>query len=310
MIESALTAERIRRALGLRESAELSLEPTGLAPNRPVMVRVPGDARRTLLVRPYLATDDAATNLQVLADLAAAGFAHAPLPVASIEAYAIEAFEEGLTPLQFAPDQAQWEAAIDALASLHERSAGSGRRWGEAREELLPRSLPLFRLGFTREEREAAEPLLAEAAALLAATPFGFVHGRLLADTVTFGPSGPTFHDFAQAGFGAQLVDVVSLLATAGLPAAERARLASRYGERRSLAGVAELADLATLIWGLHELIELPRRQVEVFGDDVATEELVRMARNIERALRETAAEHPLAARIRAALWGGSRHER
>ena len=305
MIERVLDPDRIRQALALAEDAEVRFEPLGLAPTRPVLIRVAHDAGRALLVRPYPSADEAAANLQVLTALAAVGFPHAPRAVAALEGYAVEAFEEGLTPLQFTPAPAQWEAAIDALASLHEQGERAGRRWEQQPETLLPRTLPLFRLGFARAERELAEPALEEAARVLAATPFGFVHGRLFADAVTFGPGGPTFHDFAQAGYGAQLFDLASLLATAGLPAAERARLAERYGQRRSLPAAAELADLATVVWGLRELIELPRRQVEVFGDDVATEELVRMARNVERALRESAVEHPLARRIRDALWGG-----
>jgi hypothetical protein len=61
--------------------------------------------------------------------------------------------------------------------------------------------------------------------------------------------------------------------------------------------------DLAGILWGVNELLTLPRQSIALLGDDAALAALNIAATRIERGLREPAGAHPAAAKIRAALW-------
>jgi hypothetical protein len=63
--------------------------------------------------------------------------------------------------------------------------------------------------------------------------------------------------------------------------------------------------DLAGILWGIDQLMALPRRLIETLGDDPATEALHTSAARIDRGMRAAAGDHPAAAEIRAALWPG-----
>ena len=110
--------------------------------------------------------------------------------------------------------------------------------------------------------------------------------------------------DFGQAGFGPQLFDVAAFLLTSGLDGPARAALAVAYARARGAGpGLVDLVDLAGLIWGLSELLGVPRRQVECFGDDAATEALRVSSTRIERGIRIAAGRNEIASALRAALW-------
>jgi hypothetical protein len=65
----------------------------------------------------------------------------------------------------------------------------------------------------------------------------------------------------------------------------------------------ADAVDLAGILWGISELLVLPRRSIELLGDDVASDALNTAAARIERGVREPAGTQPMAAAVRAALW-------
>jgi hypothetical protein len=122
---------------------------------------------------------------------------------------------------------------------------------------------------------------------------------------VLFATGRVVFTGLGHAGFGSRLLDVAAFLATCGADASGRRALAERYARARGLDAqpAADAIDAATTWWGLHELLQLPRRQIEALGDDAATEALKLSAARIDRALREPAGSSPAAAALRAALW-------
>jgi len=257
------------------------------------------------VVRP--AIDEAAENhVAVLDALTRAGFAHSPRLVAFAGGCAVEEWVAGVSALSLVPPQGSCEAAMDALAALHALQVREGLRWELVPGEVLAEGeVPLHRLGFAAHEREPARELLASARTVLLETPLGFVHGEATASHLLLRPGGATLTGFGAAGFGMQLFDVAAFLLTAGLDGNERRILARRYSTARGLPfePTADLIDLVSIWWGLHELLTLPRQQILALGDEGATHRLSTAAARIERGIRSAAGDHPLAASIRAALW-------
>ena len=301
---------RLLAALSLPADASIDVEPLGLLPGSPeqVVVSQPGQPPAVrFVVRRSPDPERAANNIAVLEALERAGFAGSPRLVGVIDDAAVETFPGGLPALVLEPRQELLAATMDLLAALHALPVREGLRWGLEPREVIPGAgVPLFRLGFTSEERMAADPSLAEAQDALAASPLGFVHGSLTADRVLLTNTSAFFVDFESAGFGPQLFDVASLLVSLGLSAAARRDLALRYARVRAVdsTSTADLIDLAGLIWAFQWQLELPRRLIENMGDDPAVTNLRVLAGRIEETIRQPAGEHPAASSLRTALWG------
>lgn len=304
-MSSSPVEEMVRRALGLGPEAAVRIQPAGLSPVAPLEVEVRDrEGLRRYIIRRFADAEAAANHAAVLEALQPLRLPFVPRIAAFAGQAPIEVDPEAASAVGLALEAERWQEAVDALAQLHETGIREGLRWERTPLEVLPPvPPPLFRLGFAAHERTPAEPLFAAAREALAETPFGFVHGHPTTENVLVRAESLWIVDYARAGFGAHLLDAAALIATTGLAAEERAALAERYGRRRGISGARDLVDLAAIVWGVEELLILPRRQVEVFGDDAATERVVTAARRIERALREPAGKHPLAAAIRAALW-------
>lgn len=287
-----------------------SVEPLGLRLGSPGRVTVEaGGEQSVLLVRQPLDRQLSGNHIAVMEALATAGFAHAPRLRAVLDGGSAEDWVPGLSALAIRVEEPALGAAIDVIAALHDLPIHEGLRWGEAPRDLLPGGgFPLFRLGFSSDERASAAPWLEQAAAALAGTPSGFMHGALAANHLLFAADGrPFLVDFALAGFGAQPMDVAAFLLTAGARVEERQRLARRYAAARDLPAEATTddVDLAGLLWGLGVLLLLPRRLVENLGDDVTSDRIRLTARRVEEGIRIPAGDHPAATGIRRALWGG-----
>jgi Ser/Thr protein kinase RdoA (MazF antagonist) len=229
-----------------------------------------------------------------------------PAPLTAIGEVVVEETVPGVSALALAPPQDSPESAMRALAELHSLDLHEGLGWDRSPAEILPAEpLPLHRLGFASQEREAAAgPLLAAREALLN-SPWGFSHGDATAGNVLLAPGRAWLVAFHAAGFRPQFFDVAAFLLTSGLQASRREELAGLYGERRGLdpQETRDLVDLAGIAWGIAELLVLPRRSIELLGDDASLSALNTAAARTERAMREPAGYHPAAAAIRAALW-------
>ncbi|GIW17906.1 MAG: hypothetical protein KatS3mg064_1063 [Tepidiforma sp.] len=294
----------IARALGLPPGSEPACEPLGDAPGAPE--RWSGGGRAVIVRRPVTA-EAAQNHAAVFEALANAGFAAMPRLLGFSGIATIEEEVPGLTALQVEPPPGAAEAAVAALAALHALPLREGLDWEKGPAGVLPECPPpLYRLGFAAAEREAAAPHFAAAREALLAGPFGFAHRAATAANVLLAPGRAWLVNFAAAGFGPQLFDLAAFLLTSGLGAPARRALAGAYARLRELdpAAAADLADLAGLAWGTDELLWLPRRQVEALGDDAALAALNLAAVRIERGMREPAGDSPIAAAIRAALWG------
>ena len=296
------------RLLGLPEGSRVEIEPLSAAPGgseRVAIVTADG-GEQVVFVRSDTNALRANNNLIVLDSLTREGFPYSVKLLAMIDDIAIESWPEGASALQLrAPDGAIL-AAMRALAVFHACKIYDGFSWGAPPLSLLPpEDLQLHRLGFSSGEREAAREALAQGRLFLAATLFGFCHRQATAQNVFLGMDSATLTNFELAGFGPQLFDVAAFLATCGADAAARREFATAYAEARGLPAqeTADAADLATIFWGINELIGLPRRMIEALGDDPLTESLNVSASRIDRALREAAGNHPLAVAIRTALW-------
>jgi hypothetical protein len=222
-----------------------------------------------------------------------------------LEGATIEADVRGISALAVLPPARSLEAAMLALAALHSLNIREGLRWDSSPQDLLPREWPLHRLGFAAHEREAAAPALEAARDAILESPWGFVHGEATAAHVLLGPGHAELTSFHAAGFGPQLFDVAAFLLTAVTEPEQRRQLAHRYASARSLDPLAtvDLTDLASVLWGIQELLVLPRRSIELLGDDAALAALNLAAGRIERALREPLTAHSTATAIRQALW-------
>jgi len=298
---------RLAAALGLPPATAVDAEPLAMLPGSPERVTLcpPGAASRAVVVRRDPDAEAAANHAAVLEALTNRRFSFAPRLLAIVDGAAVEECVEGLTALAVVPPLAALEAAVDAIAALHALPLREGLRWELAPSEMLPSSYPLHRLGFAAHEREAAAAAIAAAREALLAGPFGFCHGCLTADRVLFTDAGPRLVGFEAAGHGPQLFDLAAFLVTAGMPPPGREALARRYAANRGLdtGHIAALAGLAEILWGVEHQLGLPRRQVEVLGDDVASEALRLASARVEAALRAPSGGHPAAEAIRAALW-------
>ncbi len=302
-----VSAEDLAAALRLPIGSVADIEPMGMREGSPVRVTIrnSGAQSRVVLARPIAGSERATNHAAVLEALARAGYPHAPRLLAATSDLVIEEWIEGASALAVVPPVGSAEAAVEALAALHDLPLREGLDWGRAPAEVLPAAeAPLHRLGFAASERDPArEPLAAAHEALLGGS-FGFAHRNATAANVLLAPGRAWLAGFGDAGFGPQLFDVAAFLLTSGLNAAARMALAARYAQARGLArDTAGLVDLAGVVWGLNELLGLPRRQVELLGDGAGAEALRTAALRIERGVREAAGEHPVALAIRSALW-------
>jgi|GEM_PF-1457334 len=296
------------QALRLPAGTAATSERLGEHPYAPVRLTLcpPGQSELVVLVRRDPDDERAANHLAVMEALTNRGFPFAPRLLAIAGDAAVEEWEDGLTALNVKMETHDLAAAVDAIAALHALDVREGLRWEQQPAGLLPaEEFPLYRLGFAAHEREPAREPLTQAREQLLAGPFGFTHGHATAGNVLFTANGPRLVNFADAGYGHQLFDVAAFLATCGADAGLRRELAERYARTRRLdvSATVDLVDLATIWWGLHDLLPLPRRLVEMLGDDAAIEALKLSANRIEAALREPAGDSPIAAAIRAALW-------
>lgn len=291
--------ETLRRLLG---EGELQVEAEAPGKERAWIA----GGTNAFVIRRHPEDDAAANNAAVVEALANTGFSHMP-SVAAIDGLAtIEREFPGVPLVAIEASPSAMDMCIDALADLHRLPLREGIGWEQPAGDRLPAAeVPLHRLGFTSTEREPAEPQFHQAHEALLKAPFGFVHGAARANNVLVANGGVAIVNFERAGFGAPYLDVAALLATSGLDAPERRRLAARYARRIGTdeAAAVDLIDLATIVWGVEDLLELPRRQIVVMGDDAAMDSLLLMAARAERALREPAGESPIAAAIRSALW-------
>ena len=269
---------------------------------RVVLAVPPGESM--VLLRRCPDDEESDRNARVLEALNRAYFPHAPRALAAVGEVTVEEVPAGVSALALAPPLGSSEAAVDALAAFHGiEFAGLVLTPVAAEAE----ELPLHRLGFAAHERDPARAPLLAARDALAAGPQGLVHGAATAANVLLAPGRATLTSFGRTGFGPQLDDVAAFLLTAGLDPQERAGLVRRYARARDLddGPTVDLVDLAGLLWGLAELLTLPRRQMMALGDDGSTAWLNMLGARIERGIRSPAGQHPLAGAIRAALWPG-----
>lgn len=300
---------RLATALGLPPETIVALEPLGEAEHAPVraVLRAPGHEPLPVLVRTSPDPEAEANNTAVLDALTHSGFKAIPRLEALYGDAAVESWIDGVTALAVVPPAGSLEAAVTALAQMHELPVREGLRWERSPGDWLgEQELPLYRLGFTSAERDAAREPLASAIAELRAGPWGFTHGHCTAANVLLAPGSAWLTDFGSGGFGPQLFDIAGFLLTAGLDGEQRAALAGSYGSLRGWkpAETAAAVEIAGILWGLEELLGLPRRLIEALGDDALSASLRTAAGRIERGLLEAAGNSGVAREIRAALWG------
>lgn len=294
--------------LRLPGDTPVEVEPLGELPGSPERWRVSTpDGLRSLIVRRSLDPDEAMNHAAVMEALTNAGFEPMPRLLGFVDGDAtVEVEPEGVTALQLLPPPGAAEAAMEVLAAFHSLPVKEGLDWGAAPTDLFPDDdIPLHRLGFTADERERArEPLIGAREALLA-SPFGLAHRNCNAANVLLASGRAWLTDFTAAGYGPQLFDVAAFLLTSGIEAPGRRALAAAYGRARGREAPAtvDMVDLVGILWGIHELLGLPRKLIETLGDDAATAHLKLSASRIERGIRQPAGSSPIAAGIRAALW-------
>lgn len=297
----------LRAALRLSREAEIDVEPLGVREGSPerIAIREPGASVRVVVARSDPDPERAMNHLAVMEALSRAGFDRTPGLLAAVGGVAIEEWIDGAPALSLVPPPGSAEAAMEALAALHALPVREGLDWEKGPSEVLPNpDVPLFRLGFASPEREPARAPLLAAHEALRKSPFGFAHRGATAGNILLQPGRAWLTDFGRAGFGPQLFDVAAFLLTSGLDAPARAALAATYARSRGMGlDMAGLIDLAGLVWGLEELLGVPRRQVECFGDDGATEALRVAATRIERGIRVAAGRDEIAVALREALW-------
>ncbi len=293
-------------ALGLPEDTPLAWEPSGEAPGSPVRVFIQGARPMEVVVREPAGSESRENHAAVSARLHEAGFRWVPELLAIAGGATVERAAPGSTALQFIPPPGAAEAVMSALAALHSLPLREGLDWGRSPQDMFPPDeFPLHRLGFASEEREPARGPLLEAHDYLLASPFGFAHRNATAANVLLGPGQAWLCDFSQAGYGPQLWDVAAFLLTSGLEGPARRALAAAYAAQREMSPdtAAELVDLLGILWGMHWLLELPRRLITNLGDDATTDGLKLCAARIDRGMRQPAGDSPIAGAIRRALW-------
>jgi hypothetical protein len=294
--------------LRLPGDTPVEVEPLGELPGSPERWRVSTpDGLRSLIVRRSLDPDEAMNHAAMMEALARASFPHVPGLLGFVDGDAtVEIEPEGVTALQMVPPPGAAEAAMEALAAFHSLPVQEGLDWGAAPADLLPDDdIPLHRLGFTADERERAREPLARAREALLASPFGLAHRNCTAASVLLARGRAWLTDFTAAGYGPQLFDVAAFLLTSGFEAAGRRALAAAYARARGreVAETVDLVDLLGILWGVEELLGLPRKLIETLGDDAATAHLKLGSSRIEKGMRQAAGSSPVAAAIRAALW-------
>jgi hypothetical protein len=297
-------AGSLLQALRLPETSSVDAEPHGLGVERWTLC-APGAEQRVVVVRAHPEPELAANHAAVVEALSRAGFTRMPPPLALVGDAVVEPEIPGVTALALVPPARSLEAAMGAIAALHSLDVREGLRWEQSPEMVLPSEWPLHRLGFAAHERDAATTALHSARDAILISPWGFTHGDCTAAHVLLAPGHAELTSFHAAGFGPQLFDVAAFLLTAGIEADARSYLATIYAAQRDLdpRGTADLVDLASILWGIGELLVLPRRSIELLGDDAALSALNLGAGRIERGIREPAGDHPAARAIRAALW-------
>ena len=299
----------ILRMLALPAETRFDVEPLGDLPGSPERWRVSTpDGVRSVIVRRPIDPEESANHAAVMEALTAKGFAHMPRLLGFAEDATVEVEPEGVTALQVVPPAGSAEAAVRALAELHSMGVREGLDWEVPASELIPdEELPLHRLGFAAGERDPARAPLAEARAAVVASAFGFAHRNAAAGNILLAPSRAWLTDFGQAGYGPQVYDVAAFLLTSGIEAAGRRALAAAYARVLGweASPTVDLVDLAGILWGIGELLTLPRKLIETLGDDGATAHLKLSASRIEKGIRQPAGDSAAAAAIRAALWPG-----
>jgi hypothetical protein len=301
-----VSPEEVLLALGYPPDAQHSWEPDGEAPGSLVRLFVTGPRPLEAVIREHADPEARQNHIAVTEALARAGFAAMPKVLAFVGEAVIEEALPGTTALQFVPPPGSAEAAIRALASIHSLPTKEGLDWGRSPQDLYPpEEVPLHRLGFSSVEREPAREPLLEAHHYLLASPFGFAHRNATAANVILAPGQAWLCDFAAAGFGPQLFDVAAFLLTSGLEAPARRALAASYAGQREMSPdtAADLVDLLGILWGMHWLLELPRKLITNLGDNATIDALKLCAARIEKGLRQPAGDSSVAAAIRAALW-------
>jgi hypothetical protein len=301
-----VSAESVLAALGLPAGTPLAWEPFGEAPGSPVRVFIEGAQPMELVVREAADAEARENHVAVSERLREAGYRWAPELLAIAGEATVERAVPGAAALQFVPPPGSAEAAMKALAALHALPLKEGLDWGRGPADLLPPGeFPLHRLGFSAAEREPARGPLLEAHDYLLASPFGFAHRNATAANVLLAPGQAWLCDFSAAGYGPQLWDVAAFLLTSGLEGPARRALAAAYAAQRDVSPdtAAELVDLLGILWGMHWLLELPRRFITNLGDDAVTDGLQLCAARIEKGMRQPAGDSPVARAIRRALW-------
>lgn len=295
----------VLRSLRLPPESEVDIEPSGPGVER-WRICPPGGGPRDVVLRAHPDGELAANHVAVVDTLLRMEFPQMPRPLAVVGEVVIEETLAAVSALALVPPAGSVGAAMRALATLHALDVREGLRWElEPAEILSAGEPPMHRLGFAAHERDAASPWLSRARDAILASPWGFAHGDATAQNVLLAPGRAWLVSFHRAGFGPQVFDVGAFLLTSGLGADERREAAREYATARDFDAdvMADVVDLGGILWGVGELLTLPRRSIELFGDDAATSALNTAAVRIERGIREPAGNHAAAAGIRAALW-------
>ena len=296
--------EDVLAALGVEPGSPYEVEPLGDLPGSPQRWISGGHAA---IVRESADREAARNHLAIMQALARERFDGAPHLLGVSGMAAIEEELPAATALQLTPPPGAAERAMRVLADFHQLAIREGANWGRSPVDLYPPGeVPLHRLGFSSAERGPTAAPLQQALETLWTTPFGLAHNRAWAANVLLGNNRAWLVDFGRAGLGAQLVDVAAFLLTSGIAPAGRRALAAVYGEARGLGPeeTADDVDLVGILWGLDELLGLPRRLIEALGDDALSEALRLAGARIERGVRAPAGGSLVAAQVRAALWG------
>lgn len=293
--------------LRLPGDTPFEVEPLGDLPGSPERwhIAAPGETK-TVIVRRPLDPEEGANHAAMMEALRSAKFPHMPELLGFAGDATVESEPNGVTALQLVPPPGAAEAAIAALAAFHALPIREGLDWGCTPGDLYPPDdLPLHRLGFTAEERERARDPLLRAREALWASPFGLAHRNATAENILLAGGQAWLTDFGNAGYGPQVFDMAAFLLTSGVEAAGRRALAAAYGRERGWEATTtvDLVDLLGILWGIEELLVLPRKLIESLGDDAATAQLKLSASRIDKGMRQTAGSSPVAAAIREALW-------
>ena len=184
-----IDAPELLALLHLPPGTPVETEPISMYPSLAERVSIgTGEERKAVVVRSNM-DDDLAQNHAAITDVLTSALS-GPVPrVYAIQAkFTVEEDVAGVSTLALQLPPAAMDMAVDIIAQLHALPVREGLRQGDTPESTIETDLPLYRLGFTSTEREAAAPHLAKARELLLEyAPFGFVHGECTADRVLIG---------------------------------------------------------------------------------------------------------------------------